>query len=218
MLCRGRRPQHAQRDHVGTWEIPRSASGGKPPWSASGRRGAEADDARTWEVRLRHSSGEADEQGRATGCGAGGAKGGDRGECGSAQHAPAQYRESVSQALGHIRQIAKRALRRQTPEVGAVCGKSARTDLCGGRPVMDVPTAIPWERLSMQLRAAWRHVRTFHLLLIFSISRREMQNTPQDKKDRKTETEYWNANQKIEQSRNKYSAKSSMRNNNDQFA
>src|ERR1035437_5966577 len=73
-LCRGRRPHHAQRDHVGTWEIPRSASGGKPPWSASGRRGAEADDARTWEVRLRHSSGEADEQGRATGCGAGGAK------------------------------------------------------------------------------------------------------------------------------------------------
>ena len=28
------------------------------------------------------------------------------------------------------------------PEVGAVCGKSARTDLSGGRPVMDVPTAI----------------------------------------------------------------------------
>src|SRR5450759_2329621 len=52
-LCRGRRPYHAQRDHVGTWEIPRLASGGKPPWSASGRRGAEADDARAWEVRLR---------------------------------------------------------------------------------------------------------------------------------------------------------------------
>src|SRR6266540_3690121 len=27
------------------------------------------------------------------------------------------------------------------PEVGAVCGKAARTDLCGGRPVMGVPTA-----------------------------------------------------------------------------
>src|SRR5256885_14810861 len=36
------------------------------------------------------------------------------------------------------------ALRRQTPEVGAVCGNPARTDLCGGRPVMDVPTAIAW--------------------------------------------------------------------------
>jgi hypothetical protein len=39
---------------------------------------------------------------------------------------------------------------RQTSEVGAVCGKAARTVLCGGRPVMGVPTAIaiadggPW--------------------------------------------------------------------------
>ena len=31
---------------------------------------------------------------------------------------------------------------RQTSEVGAVCRKAARTDLCGGRPVMGVPTAI----------------------------------------------------------------------------
>ena len=31
---------------------------------------------------------------------------------------------------------------RQTSEVGAVCGQAARTDLCGGRPVMGVPTAI----------------------------------------------------------------------------
>ena len=31
---------------------------------------------------------------------------------------------------------------RQTSEVGAVCGKAARTDLCGGLPVMGVPTAI----------------------------------------------------------------------------
>ena len=27
------------------------------------------------------------------------------------------------------------------PEVGTVCGKAARTDLCGGRPVIGVPTA-----------------------------------------------------------------------------
>src|SRR4029077_9825886 len=38
--------------------------------------------------------------------------------------------------------VAERALCRQTPEVGAVCGKAARTVLCGGRPVMGVPTAI----------------------------------------------------------------------------
>jgi hypothetical protein len=37
--------------------------------------------------------------------------------------------------------LAERAVCRQTPEVGAVCGNSARTDLCGGRPEMGVPTA-----------------------------------------------------------------------------
>ena len=31
---------------------------------------------------------------------------------------------------------------RQTSEVGALCRKAARTVLCGGRPVMGVPTAI----------------------------------------------------------------------------
>jgi len=40
------------------------------------------------EVRFRHSCCEADEQSRATGCGAGGAKGGNRGECGTAKHVP----------------------------------------------------------------------------------------------------------------------------------
>jgi hypothetical protein len=38
--------------------------------------------------------------------------------------------------------MAQPALCRQTPEVGAVCGNSASTDLCGGRPAMGVPTAI----------------------------------------------------------------------------
>src|SRR3977135_3039814 len=49
----------------------------------------------------------------------------------------AQYRVSVSQALERIRQV-----RRHSPEVGAVCGKAARRDLCGGRSEMSVPTAI----------------------------------------------------------------------------
>src|SRR6266566_5598578 len=57
-------------------------------WSVAGRRGAVAADARPREVRLRHSSDEADEQSRATGGGAGGAKAGDQGERGSAKHAP----------------------------------------------------------------------------------------------------------------------------------
>src|SRR5215204_5279380 len=37
--------------------------------------------------------------------------------------------------------LAQPALRRHSPEVGAVCGKAARTVLCGGRSAMSVPTA-----------------------------------------------------------------------------
>src|SRR5437667_10484327 len=61
----------------------------------------------------------------------------------------AQYRVSVSQALERIRQV-----RRHSPEVGAVCGKAARTDLCGGRSEMSVPTAIA--SLAMTIREAAR--------------------------------------------------------------
>jgi len=42
----------------------------------------------------------------------------------------------------HIPPLAAPTLSRQTPKVGAVCGNSARTVLCGGRSVMGVPTAI----------------------------------------------------------------------------
>ena len=38
--------------------------------------------------------------------------------------------------------LAKTALRRQTPRVGAVCPNRARTALCGGRSAMSAPTAI----------------------------------------------------------------------------
>src|SRR5712691_5768125 len=60
----------------------------------------------------------------------------------------AQYRVSVSQALERIRQV-----RRHSPEVGAVCGKAARTDLCGGRSAMSVPTAIA--ALAMTIKRAF---------------------------------------------------------------
>jgi hypothetical protein len=44
------------------------------------------------------------------------------------------------------------------PEVGAVCGKAARTDLCGGRSVMSVPTAtIP------------PHSGTTHLAVVYFV-------------------------------------------------
>ena len=54
----------------------------------------------------------------------------------------AQSRISVSQALARIRKVCRYA-----PEVGAVCGKAARTDLCGGRSVMSVPTATRYARV-----------------------------------------------------------------------
>ena len=38
--------------------------------------------------------------------------------------------------------VASGSLRRQAPEVGAECPNRARSDLCGGRSVMGVPTAI----------------------------------------------------------------------------
>jgi hypothetical protein len=109
---RGRRAHHAQKDRVGTWDIPRLAVSCWRRRSASGRRGAVADDARTWEVGLRHSSCEADEQsgatrrgavrGGANRCGAGGAKGGGQGECGPAKHVPdAESGKRVTSAGTH---------------------------------------------------------------------------------------------------------------------
>src|SRR3977135_901805 len=43
---------------------------------------------------------------------------------------------------GYPSSMAKNTLRRHPPKVGAVCGKAARTVLCGGRLEMSVPTAI----------------------------------------------------------------------------
>src|SRR5438067_3097679 len=109
---RGRGPHHAHKDRVGTWELSCLTTGHVPTWSASGRRGVVADDARAREVGLRHSSCEADEQGGAIRCGAicggancrgaGGAKGGDQGECGPAKHAPgAEPGKRVTSAGAH---------------------------------------------------------------------------------------------------------------------
>ncbi len=50
-----------------------------------------------------------------------------------------QRRTSASIKLHRVREVA--TLLRQVPEVRAVCGNSARTDLRGGPPVRAVPTA-----------------------------------------------------------------------------
>src|SRR5262249_274460 len=47
----------------------------------------------------------------------------------------------LSPEADHSPSLAERTLCRYTPEVGAVCGKVARPDLCGGREVTRVPTA-----------------------------------------------------------------------------
>src|SRR5260370_2762347 len=65
------------------------------------------------------------------------------------------------------------ALRRQTPEVGAVCGKAARTDLSGGRAVMRVPTAIdafrrPRRAGRVKSAASWRRERSHAQLALAS--------------------------------------------------
>src|ERR1035441_445706 len=132
----------------GNRETPRPTTGTLPIWSASGRRGAVADDARTWGVRLRHSSCEANEQSRATGRGVGGAKGGGRGECEPAKHAPGTVPGArVTGAGAHTARRENIAKCRYIPEVGAVCLNWASTDLCGGREVTRVPTAIIDRRL-----------------------------------------------------------------------
>jgi hypothetical protein len=79
---------------------------------------------------------------RATGCGAGGAKGGGRGECGPATHAPGAVPGKRVTGAGSHTASRKSALWRQASEVGAECPNWARSVLCGGRSAMSVPTAI----------------------------------------------------------------------------
>src|SRR5262249_2854142 len=92
--CYRSSPDPACADAPCLWEpgelaFDRSVTGRR---SASGRRGAVAEDARARAVRHRHRSWEADEQSGGTicrrCCGAGGAKGGGQGERARAKHAP----------------------------------------------------------------------------------------------------------------------------------
>src|SRR6202023_431837 len=55
--------------------------------------------------------------------------------------ADAETRQSLAPAAAHPSPLARAALRRQTPEVGAECVNSACSDLCGGCAAMRIPTA-----------------------------------------------------------------------------
>src|SRR5437764_15366376 len=64
---------------------------------------------------------------------------GTKGNCGPAKHVPgAEPDKRVTGAGTHT------AICRHTPEVGAVCGKAARTVLCGGRAMKR--TSLPLHR------------------------------------------------------------------------
>src|ERR1700746_2275384 len=60
----------------------------------------------------------------------------------------------LSPETDHSPSLAERSLCRYTPEVGAVCGKVARPDLCGGREVTRVPTAT--SATARIHRSTWR--------------------------------------------------------------
>src|SRR5215468_4317560 len=106
--------------------------------AASGRRGAEADDARTREVGPRHSSCEADEQSEESPLRRH-LRGWSQRCRWSEGRGPRGIRTSNARTGLRTRLACHRRwsvygnLCRQTPEVGAVCGKAARTVLGGGR-------------------------------------------------------------------------------------
>src|SRR4029450_8660382 len=106
---RGQRPWHMQTllaREPGDLAIDRF---GNRRRSASGRRGPVADDARSREVRLCHSSWEADEQCGLDRSGAGGAKGGGQGKCEPAKHAPdSEPGKRVTHAGAHTASVPKK--------------------------------------------------------------------------------------------------------------
>ena len=137
--CRGRRADHAQKDRVGTWEIPRSARA-IPLLVRIGKGEPKADDERTREVdpavvatklanKAERSAAEPVEP-----------RAGTKGNANQQHTGRTQSRETVAQCWRAYVKL-QIAICRHSPEVGAVCGKAARTDLCGGRGVILVPTA-----------------------------------------------------------------------------
>ena len=117
--------------------------GNVPPRSASGRRRAVADDARSWEVERGRSSQDAGEQGSASCGGVGRAKDLGQGECDTDRHMPdAETGMCDKRAGSHT----ARSFCRYSPKVGTVCGKAASTGLCGGRLAIGVPTATEQEK------------------------------------------------------------------------
>src|SRR5215468_8537005 len=75
---------------------------------------------------------------------------GTKGNAGQQSTRRTQSRISVSQALERIRQIFA-----VTPEVGAVCGKAARTVLCGGRAMKRASLPLHKREFITRRRGRW---------------------------------------------------------------
>jgi len=97
------------------------------------------------EVSLRHSSCEADEQSRTTGCGAGGAKAGDQGERGSAKHHRAQSRVRVTQALDRVRQAARQRKKEQFTALTSMSIRSGTAFYALKRKAAPGVDGVTWE-------------------------------------------------------------------------
>src|SRR5215217_6372963 len=74
------------------------------------------------------------------------------------------HRQRLAPEATHPSPLAAAAFCRQTPKVGAECPNGARSDLCGGRSVMGVPTAI-------QLFIRWAHLGVWERLLLLAQER-----------------------------------------------
>ena len=120
-----------------------------------GRRGAEANDARTREVGPRHSSYEAGEQSEGSPLRRR-LRGRTQRSRWSEGRGPRGIRTSKARTglrarlACHRRWSVYGSLCRHTPEAGAVCGKAARTDLGGGRAM---------KRTSLPLRTRRTFIR-----------------------------------------------------------
>src|ERR1700704_7208008 len=62
----------------------------------------------------------------------------------------------MASAITYHPPLAPTEIQRQIPSVGAVCGKVARTALCGGREVTCVPTATAWYKACVSKKLSWR--------------------------------------------------------------
>ena len=93
-----------------------------------------------------------------------------QGECVAAKHAPdTELGKRDTSAGAHTANC--KAICRHSPKVGAVCLNWASTVLCGGRPVMCVPTAMEHrigDKRILRLIQKWLIVL---LVIIFTLSR-----------------------------------------------